>query len=303
MILFRFISYKNKNVGNNNKAVRYAHYKSSSVHKGVIPMRAMWKGNISFGLVNIPVSLYKATEEQRTTFRTLHQACQTPIQYKKWCPHCEQEVETQETVRGYEYTPDHYVLITQEDLNNLPLPTLRTIEILHFTEKENVEPIYYENAYYLGPREYGEKPYKLLYEAMKQTNKIAVAKVAFRNKEHLAILRLYQNGLLMNRIHYPSEIRAIEEVPGISKMSQAQISDGELEMAQKLITEISKEFRDDYQSDYEEALQSLIQQKIDKQEVAQPQFKPEDDKVVDLMEALQQSLNQSTQTDPKKKAE
>lgn len=265
-------------------------------------MRAMWKGNISFGLVNIPVSLYKATEEQKTSFRTLHQACHTPIQYKKWCPNCQQEVEIQETIRGYEYTPDNYVLITQDDLNQLPLPTLRTIEILHFTEKENVDPIYYQNAYYLGPREYGDKPYKLLYQAMKQTNKVAVAKVAFRNKEHLAILRLYQDCLLMNRIYYPSEIRAIEEVPGISKMTQAQISEGELEMAQKLITEISKDFRDDYQSNYEEALQSLIQQKVEKQEIAHPKFQTEDDNVVDLMEALQQSLDQSKKTEKKKKA-
>ncbi|MBA4492748.1 Ku protein [Paenactinomyces guangxiensis] len=254
-------------------------------------MRSMWKGSISFGLVNIPVSLYKATEDHRTSFRSLHEECKHPIQYKKWCPVCNREVERTEIIRGYEYAPGSYALITDDDISNLPLPTLRTIEILHFTDKENIDPIYYEKTYYLGPGEYGGKPYKLLYQAMDQTNKVAVAKVAFRTSEHLSVIRVYQNCLLMNIIHYPAEIRAVEEVPGIEGIAGMEVGRGELDMAIKLIEEISGEFRDDYKSNYEEALKELIEAKIHKQEVEEPADQPRAENVVDLMEALKRSLN------------
>lgn len=254
-------------------------------------MRSMWKGSISFGLVNIPVSLYKATEEHKTSFRSLHNECKHPIQYKKWCPVCNREIEQKEIVRGYEYAPGNYILITDEDLDSLPLPTLRTIDILHFTDKESVDPIYYENAYYLGPGEYGGKPYKLLREAMHQTNKVAVAKVAFRTSEHLAVIRIHKNSLVMNMIHYPAEIRAVEEVPGIESVAGLEVSASELEMAKKLIEEISSSFRNDYKSNYEEALKELIEAKIQNAEVEQPVAAPRADNVVDLMEALKRSLN------------
>lgn len=253
-------------------------------------MRAMWKGSISFGLVNIPISLYKATEDHKTSFRSLHTECKHPIQYKKWCPVCNREIESKEIVRGYEYAPGNFIMITDEDLDNLPLPTLHTIDILHFTDKENVDPIYYENAYYLGPGEFGGKPYKLLHEAMHQTNKVAVAKVAFRTSEHLAVIRIYKNSLIMNMIHYPAEIRTVEGLPGIEGIANLEVSDNELEMAKKLIEEISSSFRNDYQSNYEEALKELIEAKIQNAEVEQPVAASRADNVVDLMEALKRSL-------------
>lgn len=256
-------------------------------------MRSMWKGSISFGLVNIPVSLYKATEDHKTSFRTLHEECKSPIQYKKWCPVCNRDVEQKETVRGFEFTPSNFVLITNDDINNLPLPTLRTIEILHFTNKDNIDPLYYENAYYLGPREYGGKPYKLLYEAMNQTDKVAVAKVAFRTSEHLSVLRLHKNCLVMNIIHYPAEIRSVSGVPGLEGALGAEVSEAELQVAEKLIMEISGDFRDDYQSNYEAALQSLLEVKVQNKEVTQPETIPQADNVVNLMEALQKSLSES----------
>lgn len=256
-------------------------------------MRSMWKGSISFGLVNIPVSLYKATEQNKTSFRTLHEHCKNPIQYKKWCPACEREVNYKETVRGFEYAPDNFILITDDDLQDLPLPTLRTIEILHFTEKDNIDPLYYHKSYYLGPREFGSKPYKLLSQAMEQTNKVGIAKVAFRTSEHLAVLQLHQKCLVMNLIHYPQEIRSVDQVPGLGELASAEVSEAEQQMAEKLIEEISREFRDDYHSNYETALQSLINSKIQKQEVAQPEVTPQANNVVNLMEALQQSLKEN----------
>jgi DNA end-binding protein Ku len=266
-------------------------------------MRSMWKGSISFGLVNIPVSLYKATEDHKTSFRSLHEECKHPIQYKKWCPVCDREVEQKEVIRGYEYAPGNYIIITDDDINELPLPTLRTIEILHFTDKESIDPIYYEKSYYLGPGEYGGKPYKLLYRAMDQTGKVAVAKVAFRTSEHLAVIRLHKNCLLMNIIHYPAEVRAVEGVPGVEGMAATEVSEAELQMATRLIEEISGAFRDDYKSNYEEALKELIQAKIQNKEVEEPEAAPRADNVVDLMEALQRSLNATKEKQPQKQAE
>lgn len=254
-------------------------------------MRSMWKGSISFGLVNIPISLYKATEDHKTSFRSLHKECKHPIQYKKWCPVCNREIGQSEIVRGYEYAPGNFILITDEDLDNLPLPTLHTIDILHFTDKDSVDPIYYENAYYLGPGEYGGKPYKLLHDAMEQTGKVAITKVAFRTSEHLAVIRIHKNSLVLNMIHYPAEVRAVEAVPGIEEVANLEISESELEMAKKLIDEISSSFRNDYKSNYEEALKELIEVKIQNAEVEQPVAAPRADNVVDLMEALKRSLN------------
>lgn len=265
-------------------------------------MRSMWKGSISFGLVNIPVSLYKATEEHKTSFRSLHNDCKHPIQYKKWCPVCNREIETTEIVRGYEYAPGNFILITDEEMENLPLPTLRTIDILHFTDKDSIDPIYYENAYYLGPGEYGGKPYKLLHEAMQQTNKAAVAKVAFRTSEHLAVIRTHQNSLVMNMIHYPAEIRAVEGVPGIEGVANLEVSDSELDMAKKLIEEISSSFRHDYKSNYEDALKQLIEAKLQNAEVEQPVAAPRTDNVVDLMEALKRSLTATKEMNQRKEA-
>lgn len=252
-------------------------------------MRSMWKGSISFGLVNIPVSLYKATDDHKTSFRSLHEECKHPIQYRKWCPVCNREVEQKEIIRGYEYAKGNYIIITDDDIKELPLPTLRTIEILHFTDQDSIDPIYYEKNYYLGPGDYGGKPYKLLYEAMKQTGKIAVAKVAFRTSEHLAVIRIHKDCLVLNIIHYPAEIRAVESVPGIEAIAGTEVTENELQMATRLIGEISESFRNDYKSNYEEALRKLIESKIQNKEVEEPQTERASN-IVDLMEALQQSL-------------
>lgn len=257
----------------------------------------MWKGSISFGLVNIPVSLYKATDDHKTSFRSLHEECKHPIQYRKWCPVCNREVEQKEIIRGYEYAKGNYIIISDDDIKNLPLPTLRTIEILHFTDQDSIDPIYYEKTYYLGPGEYGGKPYKLLYQAMKETGKIAVAKVAFRTSEHLSVIRLHKDCLVLNIIHYPAEIRSVEGVPGIDAIAGTEVTENELQMATRLIEEISESFRNDYQSNYEEALKELIESKIQNKEVEEPEAERASN-VVDLMEALQQSLKQGS----KKKA-
>jgi DNA end-binding protein Ku len=265
-------------------------------------MRSMWKGSISFGLVNIPVSLYKATEDHTTSFRSLHEECRSPIQYKKWCPVCDREIAHSEIIRGYEYAPGNYVVLTDDDLEKLPLPTLRTIEILHFTNKDDIDPIYFEKAYYIGPGEFGAKPYKLLHDAMEATGKVAVAKVAFRTSEHLAVVRLHDRGLVLNMIHYPDEVRKVERVPGITEIDNIAVNDDELEMAKTLIEQISGTFRNDYKSNYQEALKELINAKIQNIEIEEP-VAPRANNVVDLMESLKMSIERMRQQADRKGTE
>ncbi|HEY8393270.1 MAG TPA: Ku protein [Thermaerobacter sp.] len=182
-------------------------------------MRSIWKGVISFGLVNIPVRLYRAVEERSVHFRQLHAACGTPIRYRRWCPRCEVEAGPEDLARGYEYAPDRFVLIEDEDLERLPLPTARAVEILDFVRLHEIDPIYFERTYYLEPVEGGEKAYALLRRAMDVRRCVAVAKVALRHKESLCCLRTYEGRVLaLATMAYPDEIRPVEALPGLARL-------------------------------------------------------------------------------------
>lgn len=153
-------------------------------------MHTMWKGSISFGLVNIPIRMFAATEDKDISFRYLHRECKTPIKYEKTCPVCKKEVSQDDLVRGYEYEPGRFVIIEDEELQSLQQSRGRAIEIMDFVDLREIDPIYFVKSYYLSPQETGEKAYNLLREAMKQTGRIAVAKITMRNKQSLAALRV-----------------------------------------------------------------------------------------------------------------
>lgn len=261
-------------------------------------MRPLWKGAISFGLVSIPVKMYAATEQKNVKFNYLHRECKTPIKYHKVCPNCQREVEADEIVRGYEYQKGRYVVIEEEDMENLPLSTMRTIDILDFVELEDIDPIYFVKSYFLAPEEYGKKPYKLLFEALGKTGKIAVAKVFIRSRENLVTLRRYQNCLVMETMLYPDEIRLPESIPELKE--HVELHENELKMAENLISNLSSEFQPEkYKSDYRDALLQLIHAKVENNLVEIPPA-PHQEKVIDLMEALKASL---AATEGKKQAE
>ncbi|AVX20967.1 MULTISPECIES: Ku protein [Carboxydocella] len=251
-------------------------------------MRSLWKGAVSFGLVNIPVKMYVATEKKDIRFNYLHQPCHTPVQYRKYCPTCQREVEAEEIVRGYEYNKGQYVIISEEDLENIPAPTARAIEILDFVELSQIDPIYYDKTYYLAPAEGGQKPYALLKAAMEKTGKIAIAKVTIRSKEALAAVRCHQECLVLETMFYPDEIRSPRYIPELE--FQAQLQEKELEMAVTLINNLAAPFDPEKYTDrYREALRQAIAAKIAGQDVvAVPAAQPA--KVVDLLEALKASL-------------
>ncbi|ADU51242.1 Ku protein [Thermaerobacter marianensis DSM 12885] len=182
-------------------------------------MRSLWRGVVSFGLVNIPVRMYLAVDEKSVHFRQLHRLCGTPVRYRRWCPRCDVEVRPEDLARGYEYAPDRFVLITDEDLAGLPLPTARAIEILDFVRGEEIDPIYFQRSYYLEPAEGGEKAYRLLRRAMDLRRCVAVAKVALRNKETLACLRTVRHqALALVAMAYPDEVRPLEALPAFAAL-------------------------------------------------------------------------------------
>ncbi len=258
-------------------------------------MHAMLKGAISFGLVNIPIKMYAATEEKDVRFRSLHKKCHTPVKYKKICPLCGEEVGQDEIVRGFEYEPGKFVIITDEDIESVKEQVQeKTIEIIDFVRLEEIDPIYYVKTYYLAPQAEAASSataFVLLREAMRTSGRTAVAKLAMRDQQSLCVLRIYGSAILLETIFYPDQIRPLSEVPALP---QAQATDEkQMDIAQRLIDSLTDQFNPaKYTDDYRKALQTLIEARIEgRQVVMQPQAK--ESNVIDLMEALKASLKKA----------
>lgn len=251
-------------------------------------MRPVWKGAVSFGLVNIPVKMYAASEDKSIKFKYLHSKCNTPLKYQRTCPRCNQEVEWEEIVRGYEYQKDRFVVMKDEDFESIPADKTRTIDILDFCQLADIDPIYYEKSYFLGPEEIGKKAYNLLVSALKHTGRVAVAKVVIRSKQALAAIRIYKDVLVMETMKYPDEVRSQLEVPGIDREMAA--AERELDMATQLVESMTADFAPEkYTDDYRKALLDLIQTKLAGEQPAPAAAQPAEG-VVDLMESLRASL-------------
>jgi DNA end-binding protein Ku len=258
-------------------------------------MKTIWKGAISFGLVTIPVKVYTATEEKTLKFNQLHAPDGGRIRYKRVCSIDGEEVSYGDIVKGYEYEKDHYVTLTDEELDALPVKTARAIEIERFVDSEQIDPIYFQRSYYLVPDGTGVKAYHLLREAMSDDGKVALAKVAFRDKEHLATVRLRENVLVLETMFWPDEIRAarFDELD-----EEVELRPQEIKMARSLIDSLSDDFEPkDFQDEYRSALEDLISKKVQGEEVtyAEP---AEPSKVVDLMDALRASVEAAQASKP-----
>ena len=250
-------------------------------------MKTIWKGAISFGLVTIPVRVYGATEEKSLRFHQLHAEDGGRIRYKRVCSVDGGEVDYSEIVKGYEYEKDHYVTLTDEELDSLPVKTARAIEIERFVEADQIDPIYFQKSYYLVPEGTGVKAYHLLREAMADDGKVALAKVAFRDREHLATVRLRDNVLVLETMFWPDEIRAarFEELD-----EQVELRPQEIRMARSLIDSLTDAFQpEEFHDEYRAALEALVAKKIQGEEITFAE-EAEPSKVVDLMEALRASV-------------
>ncbi len=251
----------------------------------------MWRGAISFGMVAIPVRLYLATESKSVSFRMLCPDCHTPIRNKRWCPNEDKEIPWNATVRGYEVGKDEFVEIDDNDLDELPLTTSHTCEILEFCDDGEIEAgVYIKSAYYLEPEAVGVKPYYLLKAALESTGKVAVGKIAFRDREHLCRLALHEKGLLLNTLHWPDEIRDAGELSLPEAEARPEIHKRELDMAVMLVDNLSASFDPErYKDNYREALTAVVEAKVN--DTPLQRAAPErTSKVTDLMAALKASV-------------
>lgn len=258
-------------------------------------MKTLWKGAVSFGLVNIPVNMFAATEHKDIKFNYLHKECLGPIEYRKYCPRCQKEIGSDEIVRGYQYHKGSWVVIADEDLERIPTINTKTVDILDFVELSEVDPIYFDKSYYLQASPGGEKAYALLVKAMKETGKIAIAKVVIRSKSALAVLRIKEKWLLMETVFYPDEIRSAASLS--SGVNEDALHENEVKMAVSLIENLSSHFEPEkYQDDYRQALWDLITAKVNDQELVTPDRPAQPSNIVDLMEALRESVRLSQQS-------
>jgi DNA end-binding protein Ku len=250
--------------------------------------RAIWSGTISFGLVSVPVKMYSATESKELRFHFLHKDDLTPIGYDKVRKDTGEHVEPDEIVRGFEIEKGRYVPLEDTDLDRLDIELTHSIDICDFVSLDEIDPIYFRKAYYLVPQEGAEKPYRLLVKALEETEKIGIAKVVIRNKEHLAALRPYEGVLLLETMYYPDEIRPAERVDGKGRLPKAEV-----DMAKSLVENLSEPFKPDkYDDRYRKELLELIRTKAKGRKLPEPE-PVEEGEVVDLMAALRESVAQT----------
>ncbi len=252
-------------------------------------MRTLWKGAISFGLVHIPIRVYPATESKNIHFRQLHRECMTPIKYIKYCPTCEREVSLDEIVSGYEHQKGQFVVLADEDFERLPSAETKVIDIVDFVDIAEIDPILYDKTYYLEPGEGGLKAYALLRRAMRETGRIAIARVAVRTRATLAAVRVFDGTILaMETMFWPDEVRSYAGLEGVG--TEPVFHENEVRMADMLVGSLTAPFDPGkYTDEYRAALRNLIAAKVEGREVYEYR-EPETARVIDLMEALRRSV-------------
>jgi DNA end-binding protein Ku len=251
-------------------------------------MRAIWSGTISFGLVSVPVRMYSATESKELRFHFLHKDDLQPIGYDKVRKDTGKHVYPDEVVRGFEIEKGRYVPLEDEDLDRLDIELTHSIDICDFVDLDEIDPIYYRKAYYLLPQDGAEKPYRLLVRALDETNKVGIAKVVIRNKQHLAAVRPYDNVLLLETMYYADEVRKPERVNVSVRVQKAEV-----EMAKALVENLSDDFDPKkYDDTYRKELLALIRKKAKGAKLPEPQ-QEEEAEVVDLMAALRESVEET----------
>jgi DNA end-binding protein Ku len=256
--------------------------------------RAIWSGSISFGLLNVPVKLYSAVSKQTVSFRELREGDGARIRHKRVAETDGKEVPYEKIVKGYEYAPDQYVVLTRDELAELDPKRTRAIEIQDFVDLDDIDPIYFEQPYYLGPDKGAERAYALLVQAMKESRKVAVARFVLRNKEHLAAIRPMDDVLTLATMRFHDEVSSASDLDGevFEDAKPKKPEKRELEMAKQLIESLTTKFKaDKYRDEYREELLDLLERKAEGKEiVTAPTEEPKPTKAPDLMAALEESL-------------
>lgn len=262
-------------------------------------MRAIWKGSISFGLVYIPIAVYPATKEEKLSFRQLRSSDLSPIKYKKVAEADSKEVSADEIVKGYEYERGRYVVLKEEDFAKVRIESTHSIDITDFVDLGQVDPKFFYKPYFLEPQKGGEKAYALLHRALSGTGKIGIAKVVISNREHLASVKPDGLFLILELMHFASEILSPEE---LKNGPVSAITEKELKMAQSLIESMSVSWEPEkYRDEYRTAVMEIIEQKAQHKEITgKPAPVVRTTNVVDLVKVLQESLNRNQSLKPKR---
>jgi len=261
--------------------------------------RAIGSGTISFGLVNIPVKVYAATESAaRISFNQLHDKCKSRLRQQMYCPTDDEVVPREHIVKGYEFAKDQYVLFSPEELKALEEESTKQMEITEFVPLAAVDPLYFESGYFLGPDKGAERPYRLLARALEESQHAGVARYANRGREDLVLIRPKDGALVMEQLRYADELRSMADVP----MGEGEVKGAELQLAKQLVSQLSRENFDatKYHDRYRERLQEIIQQKIKGEPVVISAPEAASPQVIDLMEALKASLAKKGAVPPSK---
>jgi len=247
---------------------------------------SVWKGHLIFGMVSFPIRLFSAARSETISFNMLHKDDHSRIKQMTYCQLEDKPIPRSETVKGYEYEKDHYVVIDDEDIKKVAPRTAKVMEILEFVKADQVDPIYLESSYYVAPDEGGEKAYALLFTALRDSGYYGVAKVAMHNREHIIVLRPGAKGILSHTMYYQDEIRQVEEF----RTDTSLVKEKELAMAKMLISSLEENFEPQkYRDSYRDNLKKMIEDKIEGRKVVETpseHFAP----VIDIMEALKKSL-------------
>jgi len=265
-----------------------------------MPPRHTWKGFLKVSLVNIPVKVFPATESaDAISFNQLHAECQTRIQQKRWCSHCEREVPNSELVKGYEFEKGRYVIVNDEDIQKVRVESTRVINLVQFADDSEIDPIYVDRAYYLAPDgPMAAEAFAVMREGM--AGKAGIGKMALYGREYLVAIRPKKKGLVMYTLHHDAEIRSIDQIEELSSVP-TKVNPAEMKLAKQVIATFDAELNlKDYKDEYKEGLRKIIDAKIAGEEIVAPEVE-EPARVVDLMEALKRSLD-SVSHDKKKPA-
>ena len=259
-----------------------------------MPPRPTWKGFLKVSLVNIPVKVFPATESaDAISFNQLHAECQTRIQQKRWCPHCEREVPNTELVKGYEFEKGRYVVVSEEDIQKVRVESTRVINLVQFAADSQIDPIYVDRAYYLAPDgPMAAEAFAVMREGM--AGKAGIGKMALYGREYLVAVRPQKKGLVMYTLHHDAEIRSIDQIEELNSVP-SKVKPEEMTLAKQVIGTFDADLNlKDYKDEYKEGLRKIIDAKIAGEEIVAPEIQ-EPARVVDLMEALKRSLDSVSQ--------
>jgi DNA end-binding protein Ku len=256
--------------------------------------RAIWKGSVSFGLVNIPIALYPATRREELKFRLLRKSDLSPVNYKRVAEKDGKEVSWDQIVKGYEYEKGKYVVLKDEDFERVDLEATQTVDIKDFVDQEDIDPMFFYKPYYLEPQKGGDKAYALLRDALKDSNKVGIAKVVIKTRQYLAGVKPEDSALVLELMHFADELADAEKLHVPKK---TEVGKREMNMAKSLIDSMSSKWNPEkYKDDYREALMEVIEEKVEaggKEIEEKPKKAPKPTKIIDLVSVLQKSLEQT----------